>query len=106
MRYWFVCPVPTCEKRVGVLYGGIPFFMCRKCHNLTYRSQRETDTARAFRRLEKMRLRLGWEQGILKPKGSKPKGMYHQTFCRLMQEYSQSMQKMIFKVFQQYQIRE
>lgn len=47
VRYWFVCPLmhgsDVCNERVGKLY--LPshgkYFGCRKCYNLTYRSQRE-----------------------------------------------------------------
>jgi len=47
IRYWFVCPLmrgaDACDERVGKLY--LPpngkYFGCRKCYNLTYRSQKE-----------------------------------------------------------------
>ena len=35
-RPWFVCP--TCRRRVGVLYHGLPF-RCRICCDLAYPSQ-------------------------------------------------------------------
>ncbi|HSF66289.1 MAG TPA: hypothetical protein VLA67_02560 [Nitrospiraceae bacterium] len=35
-RPWFVCP--TCRRRVGVLYHGLPF-RCRICCQLVYPSQ-------------------------------------------------------------------
>jgi len=40
-RYWFVCPVTQCKRRVGVLYIGKETFACRHCHNLTYKSRKE-----------------------------------------------------------------
>ncbi|MDK9556657.1 hypothetical protein QQF73_03395 [Marinobacter sp. M216] len=58
-------------------------FRCRKCLNLSYRSQKETDSERAIRRAEKVRERLGWRAGILCPNGGKPKGMHHRTFFTL-----------------------
>ncbi len=46
LRYWFICPLVSngqpCQRRIGRLY--LPrdgrYFGCRKCYNLTYRSQR------------------------------------------------------------------
>ena len=48
-RYWFICPLKIndqpCHRRVGKLY--LPpdsnYFGCRRCHNLTYTSQKEHD---------------------------------------------------------------
>ena len=40
-RYWFQCPLNTCNRRVGVLYMANGLFGCRHCHNLTYRSKNE-----------------------------------------------------------------
>jgi hypothetical protein len=50
--------------------------------------QRESDYDRAARRADRVRERLGWEQGILNGKGwEKPKGMHWQTFERLNAEH-------------------
>ena len=42
-RWWFLCPNTTCGRRCRILYlaPGSPYFACRVCHNLTYRSQQE-----------------------------------------------------------------
>ena len=42
-RWWFICPNTTCGRRCRILYlaPGSPYFACRICHNLTYRSQQE-----------------------------------------------------------------
>ena len=86
-RPWFLCPAKGCGRRVAVLYGG-SIFACRHCHQLAYPSQRETDYDRAARRANKIRERLGWEQGIFNPKGwKKPKGMHWRTFERLNTEH-------------------
>ncbi len=86
-RAWFLCPARSCGKRVAVLYGG-SIFGCRHCHQLAYPSQRETDYDRAARRADKIREQLGWEQGILNPKGwEKPRGMHWRTFERLNAEH-------------------
>ena len=40
-RYWFICPLEACGRRVRVLYKppDEKYFGCRHCHNLIYRSQ-------------------------------------------------------------------
>ena len=86
-RPWFLCPARGCGRRVAILYGG-GIFACRHCYQLAYPSQRETYDDRATRRADKIRERLGWEQGILNPKGwRKPKGMHWHTFERLNKEH-------------------
>lgn len=42
-RYWFVCPLDGCGRRVGCLYlpRGGKYFGCRHCYDLTYESQQE-----------------------------------------------------------------
>jgi hypothetical protein len=86
-RPWFLCPAPACGRRVAMLYGGAAF-ACRQCHRLAYRSQRETFQDRAARRADKIRARLGWDQGILNDAGGKPKGMCWRTFGRLCNQYA------------------
>ncbi|MFQ5643989.1 MAG: hypothetical protein ACE5FQ_09840 [Thiogranum sp.] len=86
-RPWFLCPARGCGRRVAILYGG-GIFACRHCYQLAYASQRETPDDRAARRANKIRERLGWEPGILNPKGwEKPKGMHWKTFERLNIEH-------------------
>jgi hypothetical protein len=81
-RAWWRCPALGCGRRVAVLYGG-SIYACRRCHQLAYKSQRETADDRATRRANKLRERLGWEAGILNGEGGKPKGMHWATFERL-----------------------
>jgi hypothetical protein len=39
-RYWLLCP--RCKRRCAVLYSrGYPYYACRKCHDLTYRSTQD-----------------------------------------------------------------
>ena len=42
-RWWFLCPLVGCGKRVGKLYlaPGAKYFGCRSCYRLTYESCRE-----------------------------------------------------------------
>ncbi len=86
-RYWFICPVAGCNRRVALLYGYDEIFACRHCYQLVYRSQRETDNDRVIRQAEKIRSRLGWKPGILNPNGDKPNGMHWNTYFRLQAEH-------------------
>lgn len=91
-RPWFLCPARGCGRRVAILYGG-RIFACRRCYQLAYPSQREAGYDRAARRADKIRERLGWEQGILNPKGwKKPRGMHWRTFERLNAEHDTFVQ--------------
>ena len=84
-RPWWLCP--SCSRRVAVLYNLGRLYACRHCHQLVYASQRENANGRARRRADKIRQRLGWEAGILNPKGGKPKWMRWRTFQRLTAEH-------------------
>jgi hypothetical protein len=86
-RHWFCCPVPSCGKRVAVLYGG-RYFACRTCHKLAYSSQREDEADRARRKADRIRDRLGWPRGLWN--GShwgKPHGMHWSTYERLRAQH-------------------
>jgi len=84
-RVWFLCPAAGCGRRVALLYmGGAGIFACRYCYRLAYASQREAADDRVTRRVNSIRRRLGWQEGILNPRGwKKPKGMHARTFERL-----------------------
>ncbi len=91
-RPWFLCPAQGCGRRVAKLYGG-RIFACRHCYQLAYPCQREEAYDRAARRADKIRERLGWEQGILNGKGyEKPKGMHWKTFQNLNKEHDYYVQ--------------
>jgi hypothetical protein len=82
-RPWFLCPALGCRRRVAILYGG-GIFACRHCYQLAYPSQREEAYDRMARKADRIRAKLGWQQGILNPKGwQKPKGMHWKTFEQL-----------------------
>lgn len=85
-RVWWRCPAMGCGRRVAVLFGGT-IYVCRHCHGLAYRSQRETPDDRATRQADKLRIRLGWCRGIFNPTGGKPKGMHWRTYTRLRSLY-------------------
>lgn len=85
-RAWFICPARGCGRRVAILHGG-GIFACRRCHRLAYASTREGAGDRAARRADRIRARLGWEQGIFNGRGWKPKWMRWRTFSRLSLEH-------------------
>lgn len=83
-RYWFICP--KCGKRVGVLYcAGL--YVCRHCINANYATQLMQPIDKLFRKVEKIRHRLGWQAGIANGHGSRPKGMHRKTYDRLVSEH-------------------
>ena len=81
-RAWFICSHPGCWRRVAILYCGA-VFACRHCYKPAYPCQRETAPDRVARRANRIRRRLGWEEGIFNLPSSKPKGMHWSTFDKL-----------------------
>ena len=83
-RPWFVCP--GCGRRVAKLYLRGKYFLCRRCHNLAYKSQREDRAERLMRKADKIRMRLGGKPGMLNPFPPKPQGMHWLTYLGLWEE--------------------
>lgn len=82
-RWWFVCP--RTGRRVMRLHlpPGASAFACREAHGLAYRSQRETQSDRAFSRAFALR----WKFRDIGPIGgyiAKPKGVHWESFNRTM----------------------
>ncbi|MFC1765590.1 hypothetical protein ACFL6U_26390 [Planctomycetota bacterium] len=48
VRYWFLCPLQGCDRRVGTLYcpPGAIYYGCRHCYKLTYDSRNESRLGR------------------------------------------------------------
>jgi len=79
-RYFFNCPL--CKQRMRKLYFSNGAFLCRKCLNLSYKSQR----LRPSKRYEYMMNKL--EEEVTKKKGclalnKRPKHMHQTTYTRL-----------------------
>jgi hypothetical protein len=85
-RPYFICPgVVTgrhCARRVGKLFLGHKYFLCRHCCNLAYASQSESRHDRMLRRANKLRAALGGEAGTANWIAPKPKGMWDRTYQR------------------------
>lgn len=94
-RAWFLCPNMQCGKRVTKLYIAHSLG-CRHCLKLSHQSKNESYSDRMARRADKIRSRLGWQQGILYPEGDRPKGMHQQTFQRLLMRYRELRNIAIF----------
>lgn len=81
-RWWFVCPIQGCGKRVSVLYMG-RIFACRHCCNLAYSTQNETPPFRNLYKAQKIHQDLGGDGSSpgenIPPK---PKGMKRKTYRR------------------------
>jgi|SRR5208337_4214847 len=61
-RPWFLCR--GCGRRVGVLFLGGSYFLCRHCYHLSYSSHnKNTLLDRVCRRRDKLRERLGENGG-------------------------------------------
>lgn len=85
-RPYFICPGVVngriCGRRVGKLFSGGRYFLCRHCYNVAYTSQSEPRYDRMLRRANKLRMALGGEPGIAHWIAPKPKGMWQRTYQR------------------------
>jgi hypothetical protein len=79
-----------CGRRVAVLYGPGKYFLCRRCYDLVYESQRENGMHRALRRAQAVRERLGGSVNLTKPFPEKPKAMHWETYERLWWKHHQA----------------
>jgi hypothetical protein len=104
-RVWFRCPAIGCGRRVAKLYGAHKYFACRHCYKLAYSSSRENAGDCATRRADKIRVRLGWEPGILNGAGDKPKWMRWRTFERLTNQADELTELSIIGMMQHLNIK-
>lgn len=93
-RPWFICPGVVkgvaCRRRVGNLFGGGKWFLCRYCYNLAYQSQRETRENRLLIKAQKIRERLGGSTDMALDFPDKPKGMHWKTYWDLLDRYREA----------------
>jgi hypothetical protein len=81
VRRWLICP--PCRVRRQTLYIADARLKCRRCASLRYPTQAMGRRSRAFERADRIRQRLGWEPGVLRPWGARPKRMRWSTYTRL-----------------------
>lgn len=93
-RPYFLCPAiklgHPCRRRVTKLLGG-RIFACRQCHDLTYSSQSEDELGRAYRRREKLKLKITHPENpeLIR----RPQGMWKRTYHRHLEAYWQAEQE-------------
>jgi hypothetical protein len=82
-RVWFRCP--ECQRRVALLYSGRQGYVCRRCMKLPYSTQCMMRQDRLYRKVRRMRTRIGASGNLLEPirYSGKPRGMHWKTFERL-----------------------
>ncbi|KIN79616.1 hypothetical protein [Sulfitobacter mediterraneus] len=89
-RPYFMCPGVVngrhCGRRVGKLFSGGRYFLCRHCYRIAYASQSEARYDRMLRRANKLRMALGGEPGTAYLIALKPKGMWQRTYQRKRRE--------------------
>ena len=92
----FICPGVAwgCGQRVRTLYAGRPRFACRKCHELAYPVQRQTQMDRLLNRpqliLRKLQAPPNWSP-FTSP--VRPKGMHRKTYERLCRELAEACER-------------
>jgi hypothetical protein len=84
LRYFFRCPL--CAQRMRILYSDKGVFLCRKCLNLGYYTQRLRPSERLLIMASKIEKTLKNKAGDL---NKKPLGMWQSTFEALKQRHSQ-----------------
>ena len=83
-RSLFLCP--RCGRAVLNLHLRGGRFTCRRCARLTYASRRERERDRNLRAANKLRRRLGGEEGALNGLPERPQRMWRRTYARIAAE--------------------
>jgi hypothetical protein len=81
-RWWFICPLVGCGRRVSLLYLG-KHFGCRHCYNLAYECQNKSLAFRLQRKAQKIHESLGGN-GCIDDYVPKPKRMRWKTYNQKM----------------------
>jgi hypothetical protein len=89
-RYWLICPIKSCSKRVRKLYltrdpDDMPLYLCRHCLKLVYRSQNRTELNRIIDRKWALVHQLGSNSDLISDR-EKPKWMHWKIFNRIREE--------------------
>jgi hypothetical protein len=77
---------PRCCRSVLNLHLQAGRFTCRQCARLTYASRRERERDRHLRAANKLRRRLGGEEGALNAVPLRPTRMWRRTYARIVAE--------------------
>jgi hypothetical protein len=98
-RAWFTCNVVAngrhCGRRVAVLYvTRNPVFACRRCHDLSYASQREALGHRGIQRARKIRLTAGGGPNVLEAFPRRPANMRREVYAALRARYDRAMARL------------
>jgi hypothetical protein len=80
---------PDCGKPRVTLYIMHGKLLCQPCAGLRYPSQVMNRRQRQVVRADRIRRRLGWPSGVLRPWGARPTRMRWQTFYRLANELAE-----------------
>ena len=95
-RAYLQCPTIGCGHRACMLYADEQgHFGCRHCQHLAYRVQREDPLPRLFRRVEKLREKLGWPPGIANRPGDRPKWMRWKKYFKLYDEHTDLVRRIV-----------
>jgi hypothetical protein len=92
-RPHFICPgrpSAWCGARVSQLYSRGSLFLCRRCHNLRYSSEKKDKLARAQRAAGKIKARAGGSPDVVARFPRRPKYMQEKTYRRLRQRYDEA----------------
>lgn len=79
-RVWFVCP--KCKTQAGVLFIYNAEIACRKCHNLSHRSQNTRNRITSVDKLDKLRNAVG---------RSYYRGKQTKTYLRYLRKHDQTI---------------
>ncbi len=99
-RVWWICPGEGCGRKVTRLYRVNGALLCRKCHNLAYRSQLQQNPARMMDKVKRLRAQLGDSSAkLFNPITAKPAHMKQQTYDKIAAEIMQTEVRILTVVF-------
>lgn len=79
-RRWLQCP--RCDRKMGVLFLRLNLFACRRCQQVTYKTQSKDACDRAWTKQRRIEQTLG-------ENNEKPTSMRWTTYCKKLNEISQ-----------------